>query len=67
MSNQNYITNILNLKENNLIFKENFYKEEKINGIIHKIFEAYLSYKPSHCPKCGVAFDNSFEKHGFIL
>ena len=66
MSNQNYITNILNLKENNLIFKENFYKEEKINGIIHKIFEAYLSYKPSHCPKCGVAFDNSFEKHGFI-
>ena len=54
MSNQNYIINILNLKENNLIFKENFYSECKIKDITHKIFEAYLSYKPFNCPKCGV-------------
>ena len=66
MSNQNYIINILNLKENNLIFKENFYYESKIKGMIHKIFEAYLSYTPEFCPKCGVVFDNNFEKHGFI-
>jgi hypothetical protein len=66
MSNQNYIINILNLKENNLIFKENFYCEEKINGITHKIFEAYLSYNPTCCSKCGVVFDSNFEKHGFI-
>ena len=66
MSNQNYIINILNLKENNLIFKENFYSEEKIKGVTHKIFEAYLSYKPTHCTKCGVLFDDNFEKHGFI-
>ena len=66
MSNQNYIVNILNLKEDNLIFKENFYSECKINGIIHKKFEAYLSYKPVYCPKCGVVFDEKFEKHGFI-
>ena len=66
MSNQNYITNILNLKEENLIFKENFYLEQKIKGIIHKIFEAYLSYEPTNCPKCGVLFDDKFEKHGFI-
>lgn len=66
MSNQNYIINILNLKENNLIFKENFYYENKIKGITHKIFEAYLSYKPTHCTKCGVIFDDKFEKHGFI-
>lgn len=32
MSNQNYIINILNLKENNLIFKKNFYYENKIKG-----------------------------------
>lgn len=66
MSNQNYITDILNLKENSLFFKENFYYEEKIKGITHKIFEAFLSYQPSHCPRCGIVFDNKFEKHGFI-
>ena len=66
MSNKNYITNILNLKENNLKFNENFYFEEEIKGITHKIFEAYLSYEPMNCPKCGVLFDKNFEKHGFI-
>lgn len=66
MSNTNYITNILNLKDENIIFKENFYKEEKINNITHKIFEGYLSYKPKFCPKCGILFDEHFEKHGFI-
>ena len=66
MSNQNYIINILNLKDNNLIFKENFYYETKIKGVTHKIFEGYLSYAPHSCPKCGVLFDDNFEKHGFI-
>ena len=42
MSNQNYIINILNLKENNLIFKENFYYKNKIKGITHKIFKAFF-------------------------
>lgn len=58
---------MLNLKEKNVFFKENFYKEEKINGIIYKIFEGYLSYQPDFCPKCGAVFDSNFEKHGFII
>ena len=66
MSNQNYITEILELKDNNVIFKENCYYKEKIKGIIYKIFEGYLSYKPKFCSKCGVVFDDKFEKHGFI-
>lgn len=66
MSNQNYIINILNLKDKNIIFKENFYQEDKINNVTHKIFESYLSYQPEFCPKCGVVFDKLFEKHGFI-
>ena len=66
MSNQNYIINILNLKDKNIIFKENFYYETKIKNITHKVFEAFLSYQPHFCPKCGVAFDNLFVKHGFI-
>ena len=66
MSNQNYITEMLELKDNNVIFKENCYYKEKIKGITHKIFEGHLSYKPDFCPKCGVVFDDKFEKHGFI-
>jgi len=66
MSNLNYIIEMLELKDSNIFFKENFYYKEKINNIIHKIFEGYLSYTPDFCPKCGVVFDKSFEKHGFI-
>ena len=40
MSNQNYITEMLELKDNNVIFKENCYYKEKIKGITHKLFEA---------------------------
>ena len=61
MSQLNYIIDILNLKEKNIIFKENFYYETKIKGITHKIFEGYLSYQPNCCPRCGIAFDNKFE------
>ncbi len=66
MSNQNYITDLLELKDSNIIFKENFYYKEIINNITYKIFEGYLSYSPGFCPKCGVVFDENFEKHGFI-
>lgn len=66
MSNQNYIIEMLDLKDSNIFFKENFYYKEKIKGIIHKVFEGYLSYIPDFCTKCGVVFDEKFEKHGFI-
>lgn len=67
MSNQNYITEMLELKDNNINFFEKCYYKEKINNVVHKIFEGYLTYQPSHCYKCGVAFDSNFEKHGFII
>ena len=66
MSNTNYITEILELKDNNIKFYENCYYKEKINGVYHKIFEGVLTYQPICCSKCGVIFDNNFEKHGFI-
>ena len=66
MSNQNYITEMLELKDNNVIFKENYYYKENIKEITYKIFEGYLIYKPKCCYKCGVVFDDKFEKHGFI-
>ena len=66
MSYQNYIMEILELKDNNIKFVENCYFKENINGRECKIFEGFLSYQPTHCYKCGVPFDNLFEKHGFI-
>lgn len=66
MSSQNYITEMLELKDNNINFLENCYYKEKINNVVHKIFEGYLTYQPSHCYKCGTAFDSKFQKHGFI-
>jgi len=69
MSNQNYITQMLELKDNNINFYENCYYKEKIKGITHKVFEGYLSYTPTYCDKCGIVYDNKnmFEKHGFII
>lgn len=58
---------MLELKDNNIIFKSSFYYKEKIKNITYKIFEGYLSYTPDFCPKCGVVFDSLFEKHGFII
>ena len=66
MSNQNYIMEILELKDNNIHFYENCYYKEKMKGFDCKVFEGYLSYQPTHCYKCGTPFDDLFDKHGFI-
>lgn len=68
MSHTNYITDILNIKDKNIFFKDDFYKEEVIKGITCKVFEGYLSYQPSCCPKCGCIFNENqtYEKHGFL-
>ena len=66
MSELNYITEMLELKDKNIKFFENCYHKEKIKGVYHKVFDGILTYQPLCCEKCGVAFDNKFEKHGFI-
>ena len=57
MSQSNYTRNILNIKDENIIFGENFLNEEKINGSTTKVFHGKLTYTPSHCPKCGCVYD----------
>lgn len=66
MSSLNYITEMLELKDNNIKFYENCYYKKKIKGVYHKIFEGVLTYQPTCCAKCGAIFDNKFEKYGFI-
>ena len=68
MSQDNYIRNLLNIKDKNIEFYENWCEEEIINNKICKIINAYLSYIPDHCEKCGCIFqsNNDYEKKGFL-
>lgn len=40
MSIQNYIIDMLELKDSNIFFKVNYHYKEVIKGVIYKIFEA---------------------------
>src|SRR5690554_7390354 len=59
------ILNLLNLKDENINFDENFCSEETINDLKVKVFYASLSYKPKACYHCGHVFDSKIIKHGF--
>lgn len=52
MSNINFTSFLLNLKDPNLHFSEKNYKLEIINGIETKIIEGTLKNKPDACPCC---------------
>ena len=58
MSINNYILNLLNIKDENIyIVKE--IKEEMIKNKKYKIIEGFLSYKPEYCPHCGFVNESS--------
>ena len=65
--NNDYIRNLLNLKDNNIKFFDNFCHDGFRKGKSCKIINAFLSYIPNHCDKCGVIFNSKkdFEKKGF--
>ena len=53
MSTNNYILNLLNIKDENInIFTER--KEKIIKGNHYKIIEGILTYTPLYCPCCGI-------------
>lgn len=54
MSNNNYILNLLNIKDENIFIFSNNIKNKIIKGINHKIIKGILTYKPHYCPCCGV-------------
>ena len=53
MSTNNYILNLLNIKDENIYIKQEI-KEKTIKGRNYKIIEGFLTYKPNYCPNCGV-------------
>ncbi|WP_374724523.1 ISL3 family transposase [Calidifontibacillus erzurumensis] len=65
MSHNHSIHNLLNIKDQNIIFDENFCTDETVKGIQSKVFHGTLTYQPEACYVCGHAFDAQIIKHGF--
>lgn len=67
MSTNNYILNLLNIKDTNIhILTENI-SNKSIKGKNYKIIEAILTYIPEYCPCCGCINEshNDIIKWGF--
>lgn len=65
MSHQYSIRFLLNLKDKNIIFPENFLTEEIVKGIKPKVIHATLTYQPKGCYSCGHVFDKNIIKYGY--
>ena len=66
MSTNNYILNLLNIKDNNIHIYEKI-DEKVIKGTNYKIIEGILTYNPRYCPCCGVINESTDDviKWGF--
>ena len=66
MSTNNYILNLLNIKDNNIHIYEKI-DEKIIKGTNYKIIEGILTYNPKYCPCCGVINESTDDviKWGF--
>ena len=62
--NQFFVTNLLNFKEENLIFDENFFESRIINDIRCTIIKGYSKNDFEYCPKCGCINENTIIKKG---
>lgn len=68
MSHSDYTKNILNIKDQNITFEENCFKEVKIENKTIKTFHGKLTYTPTVCPNCGCLYETNPEtiiKYGF--
>ena len=52
MSINNYILNLLNIKDENIYILTNNFQNKVIKGKNYKIIEGILTYNPEFCPKC---------------
>ena len=67
MSNNDYILNLLNIKDRNIFICQNSINDLDIKGIKYKVIEGILTYIPDYCPCCGCVNDshNDIIKWGF--
>ena len=59
------ILKMLNLKDENIAFFEDFYSERIIKGVRSQVYRAKLTYRPKKCACCGHVMDDNIIKHGF--
>lgn len=64
MSISNSITNLLNFKEENLIFNENFLERRNIKNKECFVIKGYLFNNFEFCPKCGCINEDTIIKKG---
>ncbi|MBB5150353.1 hypothetical protein [Ureibacillus thermosphaericus] len=64
MSHHYSIRNLLNIKDKNITFDENFCSTETIKKVKAKVFHGTLTYQPKACYACGHVFDDQIIKHG---
>ena len=67
MSNNDYILNLLNIKDKNIKIFSDCIEERIIKKTNYKIIRGILTYIPNHCPCCGVVNEsyNDIIKWGF--
>ena len=54
MSNSYFTRKLLNIKDKNITFPEDYLEEVKLNGVTSFIFKGILSYHPTHCEHCSI-------------
>ena len=64
MSINNSILKLLNMKDSNLIFDENFCEERNIKNKRCLIIKGYLKNDLEYCPNCGCINHNTIMKYG---
>lgn len=66
MSTNNYILDLLNIKDRNIFIKQEI-RNKTIKGKSYMIIEGFLTYTPRYCPCCGVINQSSNDiiKWGF--
>ena len=54
ISTNNYILNLLNIKDKNIYIFTHNEKIKNFKGKNYKIIEGILTYTPKYCPCCGI-------------
>ena len=65
MSINNSILKLLNMKDSNLIFDENFCEEKNIKNKRSLIIKGYLKNEFEYCPNCGCINGGIIINYGF--
>ena len=60
MSHSYFTRKLLDLKDKNITFQQDYLEKVKLNGVTSFIFKGGSSYHPILCEHCGTLFDSKF-------